>query len=76
MRRPSIHEPAPLLEQVTTPVRCLDPVADHMRQRRLGDLTGEVGALSGPVPERRPEPMRRQITRQPRSLPSWRRGAL
>jgi hypothetical protein len=30
-------------------------VTNHMHQRHLGDLVRKVGALGGPVAERRPE---------------------
>ena len=41
---PIVHQSAPSLEEVRTPIGCLDPVLDDMRQRRLDQL-------SGPTPE-------------------------
>ena len=38
VRRPTIHQPPALLEQITTPISGLYFVANHVRQRRLSGL--------------------------------------
>ena len=43
----------PPLEQVRPRIGCLNPVADHVRQRRLDDLPRVARLLRRPVPERR-----------------------
>ncbi len=48
----TFHEPPPTLEQVRASVRRLYLVANHMGQRRLGNLAGVIGLVGGPVPER------------------------
>ncbi len=48
---PSIHKTTTLLEQIAAPISSLSAIANHMRQRRLGDLAREVGALGRPVAE-------------------------
>ena len=57
------------LEQVRAPIGGLDLVPDHVRQRRLDDLPGMVRLLGGPVPERRPEPMRHRSDPVPPEQP-------
>jgi hypothetical protein len=52
--RPSIHKTTTLLEQISA-------VANHMRQRRLGDLARKIGALGRPVSKRGSEAMGRQV---------------
>jgi hypothetical protein len=56
VRRPSIHKTTTLLEQISA-------VANHMRQRRLGDLARKIGALGRPVSKRGSEAMGRQSPR-------------
>jgi len=46
---PSIR---PLLEHVASAISGFDLVANDMRQRHLGNLAGEGGALGAPVPKR------------------------
>jgi hypothetical protein len=48
---PSIHELAALLKSITPSVGPLDSVTNEVAQRRLRDLTREVGLLPHPVPE-------------------------
>ena len=55
---PVVHEPTAALEQVGAHVGGLDRVPDYMGQGRLDDFAGVVRLFGGPVPERRPEPMR------------------
>jgi hypothetical protein len=47
--RPSIHKTTTLLEQIAAPISSLSAVANHMRQRRLGDLARKIGAVGRPV---------------------------
>ena len=56
--RPIVHQPAAPLEQVRPRVGRLDPVADHVRQRRLDDLPRVVRLRRRPVPEAGAEAMR------------------
>ena len=56
--RPLVHEPPPPLEQVGAPVRSLNLVLDHVRQRRIDDLPQVIGLFRRPVPERLAEPVR------------------
>ena len=49
--RPRIPQAAALVEQIAAPISSLSAIANHMRQRRLGDLAREVGALGRPVAE-------------------------
>ena len=51
--RPVLHEPTPTLEQIRAPVRRLNLVVHHMRQRRLHDLSGMIRLFGRPVAERR-----------------------
>ena len=55
---PLFHEFAPTLEQIGAPVGGFHPVRVHVGQRQLAHLAGGVGALRGPVPEARSEPVR------------------
>ena len=48
---PCVHQPAPLVEQVATPIGRLDLVADRMRERHLDDFARKARALGGPVAE-------------------------
>ena len=43
VRRPRLHQLAPLLERVAAAVGLLGLIADHMRQRRLHDLARCAG---------------------------------
>ena len=52
---PIVHQQLPALKQVGLRVRGLNPVLDHVGERRLDDLAPMVGPLGRPVPERRPE---------------------
>src|SRR5882724_9191068 len=60
--RPGLHQLPAFLEQVSPPVRRLDLALDRVCESHLDHLAGEVGALSRPVPERRPEPMGGEVT--------------
>ena len=69
---PLIPKPTTPLEQMRAPVRCLDLVLDHMRQRRLDDLSEMIGLVVGPaVRYDDVKPLRRG----PRSTASGRHGA-
>ena len=57
------HERAPFLECVPTPISLLRQIADDVRQRCLGHLSGEVRALARLIAERRAEPVNREIAR-------------
>jgi len=46
-----IYHWAALVEKKTAPISGLSAVANHMRQRRLGDLAREVCALGRAVTE-------------------------
>ena len=52
------YQPAPALEQVRTPIGCLNLVTDHMGQRSLDDLARMVRLLGHPVSKARPEAVR------------------
>src|SRR5262249_7051398 len=54
-RRPGIHQPTPLVEQVAAPVRGLDLGADDVRQRHLGNLAREVRSFGCPIAKARSE---------------------
>ena len=56
--RPLLHQPAPALEQVRTPIGCLNLVLHDMRQRSLDDLARMVRLLGHPVSKARPEAVR------------------
>src|SRR5262245_10399396 len=58
---PRLHQPAPLLEQITAPIRGLDRVWDGVRQRHLGDLVRERRAIRRPVSERAAQAMNGDI---------------
>ncbi len=49
---PLRHQPPPQLKQVRALVRRLNPVRIDVRQGQLAHLTGLVGPLSSPLPER------------------------
>ena len=59
--RPANHHLPPLLEQISTPIRGLDLIADRVRQRHLGDLTREVRSLRRLIAEARPEAVVREV---------------
>src|SRR5262245_26868669 len=58
---PLLHELAPLLKQVTTPISGLGLVADRMRQRLLADLLWERCGLTGPIAEAAAEAMNSDV---------------
>ena len=58
VRSPVVHEPAPALEQVRTPIGCLDSVLDDVRQGCLDDLAGMIRLLGRPIPEARAKTVR------------------
>lgn len=49
--RPIIHEPPPLVEQISGPIDPFHLVPDRVRQRHFGDLIGGAGAFGCPVTE-------------------------
>ena len=53
---PIVHKPTTPLEQVRTPIGCLDPVLDDVRQGCLDDLAGMIRLFGRPVPEARAKP--------------------
>ena len=55
---PVIHEPAATLEQIRTPVDCLDLVAGLVRQGSLRHFARMIGLLRRPVSKARPEAAR------------------
>ena len=59
--RPSVHELAPLLEQVATPVSGFGLVADGMRQGLLADLVRERSGFACPIPEGAAEAVNRDV---------------
>src|SRR5258708_497174 len=58
---PFLHQPAPLLKEIATPISRLDLVADGMGQGHFRDLAWVIRAFRRPVPKGRPEAMCRQI---------------
>ena len=48
---PIVHEPTPLLEQITAPIGGLRLVADGVSERHFAELVGIAGALGGPIAE-------------------------
>ena len=51
-RQYAAQERAPFLQCVPTPISLLGQIADDVRQRCLGHLSGEVRALAGDRPRR------------------------
>jgi hypothetical protein len=49
MHSPFAHEGDPLLQEVTAPIRCLNPVADRMREGHLRNLPRIVGLFGSPI---------------------------
>ena len=54
-RRPSSHQRPALFQRVAAPIGLLGLVADHMRERRLGDLAREMRLIARPISEGRAE---------------------
>ena len=62
-RQYAAQERAPFLQCVPTPISLLGQIADDVRQRCLGHLSGEVRALARPITEHRADPVNREIAR-------------
>src|SRR5215213_1187407 len=62
---PSLHHLPPLVQEVTAPVSCFDFVLESVCKRHFGQLAGIAGRLGGPVAERRPKTMGRDIELHP-----------
>src|SRR5260370_21614154 len=58
---PFRHDPATPLKQVAATIGGFHLVAHCMCQRHLGDFARKIGALCGPITERRAKAMRGQI---------------
>jgi hypothetical protein len=58
---PPIHQATALLEQIAAPISGLHFVANHMRQRRLGDLARKIGALGRLITKRGAEAIGRKV---------------
>lgn len=50
-----MQEPVPFVEQVAAPVSRFNLVLDHVRNRGLANLTGEIRAFGRPIAEVGPE---------------------
>jgi hypothetical protein len=57
IRRPRLHQLAPLLQRVATPIGLLRLVADDVGQSRFGNFAREVGDVACPIPEAGSEPV-------------------
>lgn len=51
MMRPLMHELAPLVEQITSPIGRFNPVADGVGKPHFSHLAGKVGGFRTPVAE-------------------------
>jgi hypothetical protein len=61
IRRPCLHQLAPLFQRVAAPVRLLGLVANRVRKGGLGNLARELGLVPRSIAKGRAEAMRREI---------------
>ena len=57
VRRPLLHHPASLLQEITARIGCFGLVAERVRQRDFQQFSRRTGALAAPVTKCRSEPV-------------------